>query len=196
MIEAMQKRKLKLLKEDFEYTLRKSKRSKYIRLAIYPSGGLSVSAPNHLSVQSIENFILDNAGWIRQKLELLRQSGVRIKTAEQSRKDFLQHKKVTIALVENRLKHFNEHYGFKYCKVTIRNQTSRWGSCSKKGNLSFNYRLAFLPPELADYVVVHELCHLKEFNHSRSFWSLVGETVPNYSKLRTELKKVRFTNAN
>jgi predicted metal-dependent hydrolase len=72
--------------------------------------------------------------------------------------------------------------------VAIKNMKSRWGSCSSKGNLNFHYRVAFLPEELLDYVIVHELCHLKLFNHSKAFWNLVAEKSPNYSQLRKQLQ--------
>jgi hypothetical protein len=65
----------------------------------------------------------------------------------------------------------------------------RWGSCSKKGNLNFNYKIALLPQRHSDYVIVHELCHLREFNHSKKFWDLVEQAVPNHRALRTELKR-------
>ncbi|MBU6323543.1 MAG: M48 family metallopeptidase [Patescibacteria group bacterium] len=92
------------------------------------------------------------------------------------------------ALAHARLAHFNQYYGFAYAKVFIRSQKTRWGACSAKGNLGFNYRIAFLPPHLADYVIVHELCHLGAFNHSPAFWNLVAETTPNHKELRRELR--------
>jgi predicted metal-dependent hydrolase len=70
--------------------------------------------------------------------------------------------------------YYNEHYHFRYNRVSIKMQISRWGSCSRYGNLNFNYGLINLPQELADYVVVHELCHLKEMNHGPKFWALGG----------------------
>ena len=105
---------------------------------------------------------------------------------------FLEHKEKAGILVTKRLEHFNLHYKFLFKKVAIRNQVSRWGSCSKSGNLSFNYRIVFLSPNLADYIIVHELCHIKEFNHSPKFWNLVSQTIPNCKKLRLELKKTRI----
>ena len=72
----------------------------------------------------------------------------------------------------------------------MRNQRSRWGSCSRSGNLNFNYRIASLRPELQDYIVVHELCHLKEFNHKEGFWALVALTVPDWQTLRAELRAI------
>ena len=112
-----------------------------------------------------------------------------------SRKLYHANREAARLLVHQRVSHFSRHYsaqhGISIGRITIRNQKSRWGSCSKKGNLNFNYKLVFLPPELCDYVIVHELCHLKEFNHSRGFWDLVGETQPEWRILRKKLRKVR-----
>ncbi len=107
-------------------------------------------------------------------------------------KQYSEQKEIARALVVGRLEFWNIHYKLKYGRVSIRNQRSRWGSCSKKGNLNFNFRIVSLPAHLADYIIVHELCHIGQFNHSRKFWDLVAETLPNHSKLRGELKKTRI----
>ncbi len=112
-----------------------------------------------------------------------------------SRKLYLANKEAARALVHERVKHFvDSHYGPRHGiavgKIAIRNQKSRWGSCSKHGNLNFNYKLVFMPPEARDYVIVHEICHIKEFNHGRGFWALVAETVPEYRALRKQLRNV------
>jgi predicted metal-dependent hydrolase len=108
-----------------------------------------------------------------------------------SRVEYLKYKEEARRLVNERLEFFNKIYGLPLNRITIRNTKSRWGSCSKKGNLNFNYKIALLPPALADYLVVHELCHIKEFNHSQKFWDLVALALPNYKKLRKELKVVK-----
>ena len=94
------------------------------------------------------------------------------------------------AIVNARLAHFNQFYKFSYNKVFIKNQRTRWGSCSSKRNLNFNYRIINLTPELQDYLIVHELCHLQEFNHGQAFWDLVGLQIPNYKVVRTQLKGI------
>lgn len=91
--------------------------------------------------------------------------------------------------VLHKVNYFNSFYGFKINRIAIKNTKTRWGSCSSKGNLNFNYKIIFLKPEMADYLIVHELCHLGEFNHSKRFWHLVSKTIPNYAKLTKELKK-------
>ncbi|MDD5433102.1 MAG: M48 family metallopeptidase [Candidatus Pacebacteria bacterium] len=105
-----------------------------------------------------------------------------------TKKDYLKYKDQAMALAQNRIEYFNKIYGLKYNKINIKNQKTRWGSCSKKGNLNFNYKIALLPERLADYIIVHELCHLKEFNHGQKFWNLVAKAVPEYSKLKRGLK--------
>ena len=107
-------------------------------------------------------------------------------------RSYLQNKASARQLVRQRLEYYNQFYGFKYNRVSIKNQRSRWGSCSRQGNLNFNYRLVNLPSELSDYIIVHELCHLQEMNHGPSFWNLVAQMVPDYLGRRHALRKIRI----
>lgn len=109
-----------------------------------------------------------------------------------SKADFLEHKEKAREIILERLKYFSALYNFSHGRVSIRNQKTRWGSCSRQGNLNFNYRLFHLSPELRDYVIVHELCHLQEFNHGVNFWNLVAKAVPKHRELRRVLKKIRL----
>ncbi|NCT54906.1 M48 family metallopeptidase [Candidatus Falkowbacteria bacterium] len=109
-----------------------------------------------------------------------------------SKIDFLKNKEKAREIILERLKHFSLLYDLSHGRVSIRNQKTRWGSCSKQGNLNFNYRLVHLREELLDYVIVHELCHLKEFNHGSGFWDLVAKTTPKHRELRRELKNIRI----
>ncbi len=104
--------------------------------------------------------------------------------------EFIQYKNQALATAQNKIAHFNAFYKFKVNRVTIKNQKTRWGSCSKKGNLNFNYKIALLPPHLSDYVIVHELCHLEQLNHSPAFWNLVAKTIPQYKKIKKDFKKI------
>lgn len=114
-----------------------------------------------------------------------------------SQKHYSEHKLRTRVLVEERIEYFKEQYRVKHGidlipsgRIAIRNTVSRWGSCSIKGNLNFSYRLSLLPVHLSDYIIVHELCHLKEFNHGQGFWNLVELESPEYKSHREELKKI------
>jgi hypothetical protein len=116
---------------------------------------------------------------------------MRFKLPRKNRRAFLKYKEEARRLVRGKLEAFNKIYGLRYGRIAIRNTKSRWGSCSTKGNLNFNYRIIFLPGALSDYLIIHELCHLKEFNHSKKFWNLVAVAAPDYKKLRKELKVVK-----
>lgn len=109
-----------------------------------------------------------------------------------SETEYKKHKESARAIVAQKINEFNEFYRFNVGRISIRNQRSRWGSCSKKGNLNFNYRLALLPDDLANYLIVHELCHIGEFNHSKDFWNLVAKTLPQHAELRKQLRKIKF----
>lgn len=89
---------------------------------------------------------------------------------------------------ESRVSHFHPLTGGHFTSITVRDQRSRWGSCSSRGTLSFNYRLIFAPPVILDYVVVHELCHLTHMNHSRDFWNMVEKIMPEYKIYRQWLR--------
>lgn len=103
-------------------------------------------------------------------------------------KHYTVHKELARELVHQKLVHWNQFYGFQYGRVSIRNQRTCWGSCSSNNNLNFNYKILFLPEHLQDYLIVHELCHLKEFNHSKNFWMLVEKTLPEYKDHKKELR--------
>lgn len=113
-----------------------------------------------------------------------------IRRASSVTKDYVEHKEAARALVLERLHYFNQYYGHTWKRVAIRNPRRSWGSCTSLGNLNFSYKLLYLPPHLSDYVIVHELCHLKELHHKQSFWDLVGEVLPDYKALRSELRSI------
>ena len=109
-----------------------------------------------------------------------------------SHREYLLHKSRARQLVKTRIAELNLLYNFSYQKFVIRNQKSRWGSCSSRGVLNFNYKLVFLPDHLADYLIAHELCHLKEMNHSRRFWNEVARAIPDYPRCRRDLQLFKF----
>jgi len=169
------------------YLSRSQSRSRRLRLTIDSGGQLSVSRPRWLNEKIAEKFIRQKADWIITKLKHINSQPPDI-LQQGSRQDYLDNKEKARDLVLARLKYFNQFYHFPYQRVSIRNQRSRWGSCSKQGNLNFSYHLIHLPDRLQDYIIVHELCHLKEMNHSVHFWKLVSQRIPDYNQLRKQLR--------
>ena len=105
---------------------------------------------------------------------------------------YLANKEKARKFVWQKINYFNQFYNFEINRVAIRNQATRWGSCSQRGNLNFNYRILFLPPKMADYIVVHELCHLGQLNHSRDFLELVAKTLPDYKEIKKKFKNQKI----
>ncbi len=100
-----------------------------------------------------------------------------------------RYKNAARQIFTERAAHYLPLTGGSYTSITIRDQRTRWGSCSSRGTLSFNYRLVFAPPKVLDYVVVHELCHLTHMNHSKDFWGLVERVMPDYQTYKTWLRE-------
>ena len=178
-----------------DFIIKKSSRSKNIRISIHPDGKVVVTAPKLLPNYFIQRFINQKKDWIEEKLAYFAaHPSVRVQapTRRLSRKDFVEHKDAALALVRTRLAHFNRFYNFEFKNVTVRNQKTRWGSCSRQKNLNFNYKILFLTPTQQDYIVVHELCHLAQMNHGPQFWALVGQQVPDYKNIRASIKKYRL----
>ena len=100
-----------------------------------------------------------------------------------------RYKKAARAQLEARTAYYQTITGGCYTSISIRDQKTRWGSCSSRGTLSYNYRLIFAPPKVLDYVVVHELCHLTYLNHSKDFWNKVASVMPDYKVYKNWLKE-------
>lgn len=105
---------------------------------------------------------------------------LRIKRIQRKNSSYLTHKEPARTLITERLEFFNQAGAYTYNRVAIRDQRRCWGSCSSKGNLNFSYKLLFLPPCLRDYIIVHELSHLKVLNHSADFWNILAAQMPDY----------------
>jgi len=182
------KKHIELHKRKVPYTLNVSKRAKRLRIAIYCNGDFVVTAPKNVDLGVIEKFIIQKSKWILDKIDYFGGFPSSLKTKD-TKDEFLKYKEVAHKLAQKKVLKFNKIYKFKYNKINIKNQKTRWGSCSVKGNLNFNYKIALLPEKLAEYIVVHELCHLGEFNHSYKFWKLVEKTIPDYLEIKEDLKK-------
>jgi predicted metal-dependent hydrolase len=107
-----------------------------------------------------------------------------------TRSHYLKEKVAAKRIILNRLDYWIPLCGVTTKRVAIRDQRRRWGSCSSLGNLNFNYKTAFLPPALLDYIIVHELSHLKQMNHGPLFWAEVERVLPNYKESIIELRKL------
>jgi len=170
------------------YILRKSRRARRMRLAVYCDGSVVVTTPFDLQETIAEKFIREKTEWLFSKLNFFSQFKGK-PMARYSHDDYIKYKDTAYSLVKNKIEHFSKQYGYGYNRICIKNQKTCWGSCSKKRNLNFNYKILFLPEKAQDYIIIHELCHLKEFNHSKRFWGLVAKTTPDYLEIKKELKK-------
>ncbi|MCX6762996.1 MAG: SprT family zinc-dependent metalloprotease [Candidatus Moranbacteria bacterium] len=179
-----------LQNEKVEYSLRESARARCLRVTIYPGGELAATLPRNFSLEQLESFLRQKADWILRKMNLAKKRKPSMVLPKASRREYLARKKEAFELVENKIDYFRAIYNLCPARISIRNQKTRWGSCSRKGNLNFNYRIVHLPEKYLDYVVVHELCHLKQFNHSKRFWDLVAEAVPDFKKIRKEIRNL------
>lgn len=108
-------------------------------------------------------------------------------------KTYLAHREVARAVITSRVNYFASEYGFEYGRIAIKDQKRCWGSCSAKQNLNFNYKLLFLPSEIIDYIVVHELCHLRYLHHQPIFWEEVEKIMPEYKKRILQLRVIERT---
>lgn len=179
------RKKIKINNKDIDYILKTSRRARIMRLSV-GCGGLVATKPFGMGESAVEKFIRQKANWVLSKLEYFKQfKGGAIKD---NRGDYLKQRGKALEFVRERVDYFNKIYNFKFNSITVRNQKTRWGSCSANGNLNFNYKILSLPSNLADYIVVHELCHLRQLNHSQKFWRLVAQTFPNHREIRRELK--------
>ncbi len=173
------------------FELVRSGRAKRISIIIYPGGKVVVRIPIRALESRAEHFVQSKAEWILRQRHAMEKKVPGISLGG-GKKHYREHKEAARKLLSERVRHFNQFYGFSYKSISIKNQASRWGSCSLSGNLNFNYRLLFVEEALRDYVVVHELCHLKEHNHGKGFWNLVARVVPDYTLHRKALKRYTF----
>ena len=169
------------------YELQFSTRSRGIRLTVHPDGSVAVVAPTGTRHSAVERMLREKGAWVLGALERCKKHAGKI-FLKSGKRELAKHKEEALRLAEARLAHFNTLYGFAYKKISIRASRTRWGSCSRTGNLSFHFHIVHLPPHLADYLVVHELCHIGSFDHSKAFWELVARAVPEYKECRKELK--------
>lgn len=173
------------MSETIPYQIKRSGRARHARLTITPDKKLTVTLPLRAPLSLAQTLVAQHKNWIIKHLMRTRPERI---TLPSGRADYLQNKHQALSLVRERLHFFNQHYHFHWKSISIKNASTRWGSCSRLKNLNFNYKIIYLPPELQDYLIVHELCHLEAMNHGEKFWHYVGETIPNYQKRRKNLR--------
>lgn len=174
---------------DITYQWIRSRR-KTIAIQIDREGQVIVRTPYGITKRQVEEFLDEKKDWIlqmRQRVE--KRKTEQISISEEVRREGIERAK---RIFLERTAYFAKWMGVDYGRITIREQKTRWGSCSSKGNLNFNWKLVLLAPELLDYVVVHELAHRREMNHSKNFWKIVEAELPDYRERRRRLKECRI----
>ena len=157
-----------------DYELRVSARARYLRVEVPFGGPPLVVVPRRVGLDQVERFLAEKRPWIEAQLaSQVPHLDLPPMTEAQARRQTRFHAGAVAALEAAAL-------GVSFDRIRVAGQRTRWGSCSSSGTLSFNWRLALAPPEVLDYVAVHEVCHLREQNHSRRFWRLVADRRPGY----------------
>lgn len=165
---------------------------KTMSLEITKEAEVLIRAPYRMKQSEIESFVQKKSGWIAKHLEKM-QNKLEERTAHpiprMDREEIQQLADEAVRILPGKAAHFAPVVGVTYGRITIRNQRTRWGSCSAKGNLNFNCLLMLAPDEVQDYVIVHELCHRLEMNHSPRFWKEVERVLPDYRAAKQWLKE-------
>ena len=151
-------------------------------LSMAEEKNLTRAAEKHGYTQSAASHILKNL----EKMEKREEIKEHVKRLSALERQHLQNKACVV--IPRRVAYFADKIGVSYGRITLRQQKTRWGSCAANGNLNFNWLLILAPPEVLDYVVVHELCHRKEMNHSQAFWKEVEAILPDYREREKWLK--------
>lgn len=173
--------------EEVAFAIKRNDRAKKITMRLLDLTQISVSIPKYGTITQAQKFILANISWVKSQREKMRTS-THLHT-QGTKAEFTLYKDRALELASQKLADFNKIYGYHYKKVTIKKHRTLWGSCSRLGNLNFNYKIALLSEDMCDYLIVHELCHLREFNHSQKFWDLVGVALPNYKTIKKKFRE-------
>jgi len=157
-------------------------------LSVRRDGTITLTVPWWVSQRAAAHYIQEKQSWLEEALaHACARGGM---PRQELDAHYKKHKEAARVFVQERLPVLNEQYGFSWGRVAIRKNSTSWGSCSSKQNLNFDYRILFLPPHLQDYILVHEICHLKEMNHGTRFWALVARVLPHYKRCCAELRSI------
>lgn len=163
---------------------------KTMALQISPDGRLTLRLPIRMPEREALDFAIRHEEWIRKNYRKVTE--LQRERPEYGEEEIHSRVEKLRPVLQHRVSYYAGLMGVDYGRITIRNQRTRWGSCSGAGNLNFNWRLSLLPDELFDYVVVHELAHRLEMNHSARFWLQVAQILPDYKERRRKLKEYRL----
>lgn len=172
------------------YELIRSPRKKCITIAVKPDGAVRVTAPPGVSLSQIQSFVDQKTAWIEACIARFEKENKEKTVISLNPQQIRQARNDAERLLKERCSFFAEQMGVTYGTIKVNRAARRWGSCNSKGNLNFTYRLLFVPAPLVDYIVVHELAHRKELNHSKRFWLVVEQTMPDYLLRRAALRQV------
>jgi predicted metal-dependent hydrolase len=170
----------------FPYTIKRHHAARRLKLRVTGEGKVLVTIPQRSSLVKAEQFVREYSPWITEQLEKYASATMRTSFVPLGA-TYHTYRLRAHRLVRDKIAEWNKQYRVPFKRVSIRAQSTRWGSCSRSGTLSFNYKIYFLPEPLLDYVIVHELCHVREMNHSRKFWAQVAETIPDHVARRRAL---------
>jgi hypothetical protein len=165
----------------------RSKRAKRINISVKPFQGIRVAVPHASSFKKAEEFVHTKTAWLKRQLEKIKRYEEKY-NYNPTNAGYVDKLETKTTLVK-RLKWLASKYGFSYNRVFIRNQKTRWGSCSTKNNISLNMKLVRLPDELVDYVILHELAHTIKRNHSKAFWAEMDKLVGNGKQMSSRLRR-------
>lgn len=152
-------------------------------------GQILVRAPKKITAGAIREFVDSHGSWIEKTMDRQKEKTLPEPMDEGQEKQLRQQ---AGEVIRARAAYYAEKMGVKYNRIFIKEQKTRWGSCSVRGNLNFNWKLILTGDEQLDYVVVHELAHLKQMNHSPRFWREVEKILPDYRERRRRLKDYRL----
>jgi predicted metal-dependent hydrolase len=167
----------------------RSRRAKHINISVRPFKGVRVAVPLGVSFKKARAFALSKSDWVRRHQAKMRQ-------VEQDRQALsdnfpgIKRREARKVLVE-RMDELAQKHGFQYNRVFIRNQKTRWGSCSVKNNINLNVNLVRLPDELIDYILLHELVHTRVKTHGRKFWDELNKLVGDAKGLDRQLNRYK-----
>lgn len=161
----------------------RSRRRRVIETRVNARGEVTMRVPYRTTNEEIQHVLQKQRDWILKHIEKAKNEAARPENRIPITADELERlANEAVEKIPSLVAHYAERIGVTYGRISIRNQKTRWGSCSAKGNLNFNCLLMLTPPEILEYVVVHELCHRKEMNHSARFWAEVQKILPDYKE--------------